>query len=130
MYWFARSPETETMRMRDVSGTRCAHFTLSESARAESGLSDARGSTGECRSVDFAMWVRARERAPPMRVVGVEARSFSVVESSNLERLERMAFSTVEKGRYLFAFSWAVLVPLDSEAPFMSTSPLVPPLEV
>lgn len=53
MYWFARSPDTDTIRIRDVRGTR-AVCELSESAKADSGFSMP-VSTGEWRSTDFAM---------------------------------------------------------------------------
>jgi hypothetical protein len=53
IYWLARSPETLTIRMREVSGTRWT-CVLSLSAREERGLSTP-VSTGECRRTDFEM---------------------------------------------------------------------------
>jgi hypothetical protein len=56
MYCDARSPETLTTRMREVSATRCWPGVPSESASAALGLSGVReGSTGEWRMVDFEM---------------------------------------------------------------------------
>lgn len=116
------------MRIRDVSGVRCV-CALSESARAESaesGFSAARLSPGECRSVDFAMWASAMLRAPPMRVVGVEARSASVVDLRRLSRFVRMAFSTMVKGRYLLGFSIMGLLSFGTPVMGMSPSLVVP----
>lgn len=111
------------MRILDVNGVLCI-CADSESARAESGFSAARESTGECRSVDLAMWARAMESAPPMSVVGVDARSASVVDLSSLSRFERIAFSTIVNGRYLFGFSimgFSLVTPFISTSPFPST---------
>ena len=52
MYWFAKSPDTETISIRDVRGTRVV-CVVSESARAASAFSPLSG--GECRSTDFDM---------------------------------------------------------------------------
>lgn len=71
------------------------------------------------------MYERASDSAPPISVVGVEAKCASVVESSNREIFERIAFSTIANGRYLFGFS---VIRSSFSAPFISTSPFVVPL--
>jgi hypothetical protein len=54
MYWFARSPDTLRIRMREVDGMRTV-CVVSESASADSAVASREESTKEWRSVDFAM---------------------------------------------------------------------------
>ena len=69
MYWWARSPETERMRIR---GFRAAGWVDvgSEGARRGSGFVLEDAMVERARDCLF-MYVRARVRAPAMEVVGV-----------------------------------------------------------
>ena len=124
MYWFARSPDTETMRIRDVRGTRST-WVFSESASAERAVLSAEAAVGACRIVCLLMWVRARERAPPISVVGVASRWLYFVSLSNFTKLRKMALSTTANGRYLLALS-AMACSLSFVAPFVPILSLVP----
>lgn len=104
MYWLARSPDTETMRMRDVRGTRST-WVFSESASAARDMLSAVAAVGACNMYDLLMYVRARESAPPISVVGVAARWLSLVSSSSFARFRRIASSIKANGRYLLGFS-------------------------
>lgn len=126
MYWLARSPDTDTMRMRDVRGTRST-CVFSESASAARDVLSAEAAVGACRIVCLLMWVRAIERAPPMSVVGVASRWLSFVSLSSLAKLRRMALSTTANGRYLFALS-AMWPSLSFPCPFVCACPFVSPL--
>lgn len=125
MYWFARSPDTETMRMREVSDMRST-WAFSESASAAREALSADAAVGACRIVCLLICVSARDRAPPISVVGVASRWLSLVSFSSLTKFCSMALSTTANGRYLFALS-AVCRPASSPAPFISTSPFVAP---
>lgn len=118
----ARSPDTETIRIRDVRETR-SKWAFSESARAAIGLS-LLVVMGACRIVDLEMYVRANDNAPPMRVVGVAARWLSFVSSSSFAKFCKIVLSTTAKGRYLLGLSWC---DLSAPLPFILTSPLVSP---
>lgn len=72
--------------------------------------------------MDFAIYESASDNAPPISVVGVEANWASVVELSSRDMFCNIAFSTIAKGLYLFAFSDT---PFPFGAPFISTSPFV-----
>jgi hypothetical protein len=94
MYWCAKSPETERMRMRGWrDGGAVSGFRALSAALVVVGL----GVVVEALRVHLFMYVRARVRAPAMLVVGV--REEGGVVSRRVEREVRRVDWIWRKGR-------------------------------
>lgn len=96
IYWCARSPETERMRIRDRS---VGAFRDWWEGFEEAGIAEER------MVVCLLMWVRARVRAPAMDVVREVGCELGEVVDTRWDKEVSRASWTSRNGRYLLASS-------------------------
>lgn len=99
IYWCARSPLTESMRMRERRGGEADSFD-------KTGLLV--GATEDKRRRCLPTWVSARVRAPAMDVVGIAGSDVAEVVARRWESDATRVSWISRKGRYLFASSEVV----------------------